>query len=143
MEVEAVRPHARRGPALGALRWVRAERGATQDPPRPIAAGRCGLGGLRTPRSSAGTAPPRAPPAPLRAARKFVRRSDKGGGSGVGECGAEGGGSGGSVRCGGGKGLGVRVPGAGGGLPPPEAFPHRQRRRKKRAGGAFGSGAPG
>lgn len=40
-------------------------------------------------------------------------------------------------------GLGVRVPGAGGGLPPPEAFPHRQRRRKKRAGGAFGSGAPG
>lgn len=144
MEVEAVRPHARRGPALGALRWVRAERGATQDPPpRPIAAGRCGLGGLRTPRSSAGTAPPRAPPAPLRAARKFVRRSDKGGGSGVGECGAEGGGSGGSVRCGGEGGFGCAGAGGGRGALPPEAFPHRQRRRKKRAGGAFGSGAPG
>lgn len=143
MEVEAVRPHARRGPALGALRWVRAERGATQDPPRPIAAGRCGLGGLRTPRSSAGTAPPRAPPAPLRAARKFVRRSDKGGGSGVGECGAagrRGAARGAPFGVGGGRVWVCGCRGRAGGSPPPRRFPTGSGGGRSVRGGPLGVG---
>lgn len=141
--MEAVRPHARRGPALGALRWVRAERGATQDPPRPIAAGRCGLGGLRTPRSSAGTAPPRAPPAPLRAARKFVRRSDKGGGSGVGECGAagrRGAARGAPFGVGGGRVWVCGCRGRAGGSPPPRRFPTGSGGGRSVRGGPLGVG---
>lgn len=65
MEVEAVRPHARRGPALGALRWVRAERGATQDPPPPPHRGRqVWARGAPHPPELCGHGPPTRPPRP-------------------------------------------------------------------------------